>query len=145
MEQIASSANLNQAYKRVKANRGAPGVDGMTVDDLRPWIAENKDAMLTALLDGSYRPQPGRGVEVPRGAAHWRQTRAADHPPLSGGRDDAVRRQHRATRRHAARRSAHSLNAKGNFCLRLSWSSRRLVRGHDRPMVSWKGNGVPDD
>jgi RNA-directed DNA polymerase len=42
MEKIASSANLNQAYKRVKANRGAPGVDGMTVDDLRPWIAANK-------------------------------------------------------------------------------------------------------
>jgi hypothetical protein len=66
MEQIGSSANLNQAYKRVKANRGAPGVDGMTVDDLRPWIAENKDAMLTALLDGSYRPQPVRVVEIPK-------------------------------------------------------------------------------
>ena len=42
MEKIASSANLNQAYKRVKANQGAPGVDGMTVSDLRPWIAANK-------------------------------------------------------------------------------------------------------
>ena len=42
MERIASSANLNQADKRVKANRGAPGVDGMTVDDLRPWITKNK-------------------------------------------------------------------------------------------------------
>src|SRR5215831_14026795 len=39
MEKIASSANLNEAYKRVKTNHGAPGVDGMTVADLRPWIA----------------------------------------------------------------------------------------------------------
>jgi retron-type reverse transcriptase len=42
-------------------------------------------------------------------------------------------------RRNPARRSAHSLNAKGNFCLRLSWSSRRLVRGHDCPMVQLEG------
>ena len=73
MEQIASSANLNQAYKRVKANRGAPGVDGMTVDDLRPWIARNKDALLIALLDGSYQPQPVRGVEIPKPGGGKRQ------------------------------------------------------------------------
>jgi hypothetical protein len=73
MEQIASSANLNQAYKRVKANRGAPGVDGMTVDDLRPWIASNKDTLLTALLDGSYQPQPVRGVEIPKPGGGKRQ------------------------------------------------------------------------
>ena len=73
MERIASSANLNRAYKRVKANRGAPGVDGMTVDDLRPWIAENKDALLTALLDGSYQPQPVRGVEIPKPGGGKRQ------------------------------------------------------------------------
>src|SRR5215472_9039069 len=73
MEKIASSANLNQAYKRVKANQGAPGVDGMTVSDLRPWIAVNKDALLTALLDGSYQPQPVRGVEIPKPGGGKRQ------------------------------------------------------------------------
>ncbi|MER9058396.1 hypothetical protein [Mesorhizobium sp. M0910] len=59
MEQAASSANLNQAYKRVKANKGAPGVDGMTVADLRGWIADNREGLIVSLLDGSYRPQPG--------------------------------------------------------------------------------------
>jgi RNA-directed DNA polymerase len=73
MEKIASSANLNQAYKRVKANQGAPGVDGMTVNDLRPWIAVNKDALLTALLKGSYQPQPVRGVEIPKPGGGKRQ------------------------------------------------------------------------
>lgn len=66
MEQVASSANLNQAYKRVKANKGAPGVDGMTVDDLRGWIADNRERLIVSLLDGSYRPQPVRGVEIPK-------------------------------------------------------------------------------
>jgi len=73
MEKIASSANLNQAYKRVKANHGAPGVDGMTVTDLRLWIAENKDALITALFDGSYQPQPVRGVEIPKPGGGQRQ------------------------------------------------------------------------
>lgn len=66
MEQVASSANLNQAYKRVKANKGAPGVDGMTVADLRGWIADNRERLIASLLDGSYRPQPVRGVEIPK-------------------------------------------------------------------------------
>ena len=61
MERVAASANLNQAYKQVKANRGAPGV--MTVDDLRPWLAVHKDALVASLRDGSTRPQPVRGVE----------------------------------------------------------------------------------
>jgi len=73
MEKVASSANLNQAYKRVKANQGAPGVDGMTVSDLRPWIAANKDALIIALLDGSYQPRPVRGVEIPKPGGGKRQ------------------------------------------------------------------------
>ncbi|MGA7523791.1 MAG: hypothetical protein WBW84_15175, partial [Acidobacteriaceae bacterium] len=42
MEAVSSAANLNLAYKRVKANRGSAGVDGMTVGDLRGWIAANR-------------------------------------------------------------------------------------------------------
>jgi len=51
MEKVASSANLNQAYKRVKANGGAPGVDGMTVQALRPWIAENRERLICKSMD----------------------------------------------------------------------------------------------
>jgi RNA-directed DNA polymerase len=66
MEEVASSANLNRAYKRVKANQGAAGVDGMTVSDLRCWIAESRERLIASLLDGSYRPQPVRGVDIPK-------------------------------------------------------------------------------
>jgi RNA-directed DNA polymerase len=66
MEEVASSANLNRAYKRVKANGGSPGVDGMTVADLRSWTSFNRERLIASLLDGSYRPQAVRGVEIPK-------------------------------------------------------------------------------
>ena len=66
MEEVCQRANLNQAYFRVKANQGAPGIDGMTVDDLLPWIAEHKQELLSSLLDGSYRPSVVRGVVIPK-------------------------------------------------------------------------------
>ena len=64
MEEVCQRANLNRAYDRVKANKGAPGIDGMTVDDLFFWIAEHKQGLLSSLLDGSYRPSAVRGVEA---------------------------------------------------------------------------------
>jgi RNA-directed DNA polymerase len=73
MERVVSSANLNRAYKRVKANKGAPGVDGMTVGELRSWLACNKDALVAALVQGSYRPQPVKGVEIPKPGGGVRQ------------------------------------------------------------------------
>lgn len=73
MEQVVTSANLNQAYKRVKANHGAAGVDGMTVAELRAWIANNRAGLIAALLDGSYRPQPVRGVSIPKPSGGERQ------------------------------------------------------------------------
>lgn len=66
MEKIANPKNLNQAYKRVKANKGAPGIDGMTVNEMREFIAEHKEELLKSLLEGSYRPRPVREVEIPK-------------------------------------------------------------------------------
>lgn len=73
MERVASSANLNLALKRVKANKGAPGVDGMTVHDLRSWLVRHQDLLMVELVRGVYRPQPVKGVEIPKPGGGMRQ------------------------------------------------------------------------
>jgi RNA-directed DNA polymerase len=64
MERVCERGNLNRAYKRVKANRGAPGIDGMTVGELYDWLTEHKGELVESLLDGSYEPQPVLGKEI---------------------------------------------------------------------------------
>lgn len=66
MEKICESSNLNRAYKRVKANKGAAGIDGMNVDELSSWLAEHKRTLIESLLTGDYQPKPVRGVEIPK-------------------------------------------------------------------------------
>jgi RNA-directed DNA polymerase len=73
MEQVCERDNLNRAYKRVKANKGSAGVDGMTVDGLYEWIKEQKQSLIASLLDGSYQPQPVRGVEIDKPGGGVRQ------------------------------------------------------------------------
>jgi len=73
MEEVASSANLNQAYRRVKANKGAAGVDAMSIADLLPWLRENRERLIVSLLDGSYQPKTVRGVEIPKPGGGTRQ------------------------------------------------------------------------
>jgi RNA-directed DNA polymerase len=73
MEAVSGAANLDRAYKRVKGNGGAPGVDGMTVDALRDWIAANRERLTAGLLDGSYKPRPVRGVSIPKPGGGERQ------------------------------------------------------------------------
>jgi len=73
MEDVCNRENLNRAYKRVKANKGSAGVDGMTVHGLKTWLAEHKEALIASLLDGSYEPQPVRGVEIPKPGGGVRQ------------------------------------------------------------------------
>jgi RNA-directed DNA polymerase len=66
LEQILSRENLNRAYKQVKRNKGAGGIDGMQVDELLPFLKENKDKLLQSLRGGKYRPKPVRRVEIPK-------------------------------------------------------------------------------
>lgn len=73
MEQVVARDNLNRAFKRVAANKGAPGVDGMTVEALCEWSATHKEALIASLLDGSFQPQPVRGVQIPKPGGGVRQ------------------------------------------------------------------------
>ncbi len=57
---------LNLAYKRVKANKGSHGVDGMTVDELLQYLKQNGEALRANILEGRYSPQPVRRVEIPK-------------------------------------------------------------------------------
>ncbi|MCF2941950.1 group II intron reverse transcriptase/maturase [Paenibacillus alkaliterrae] len=66
LEQIVSRDNLNQAFKRVKANKGSHGIDGMGVDALLQYLKENGEAIKQSILDGTYRPNPVRRVEIPK-------------------------------------------------------------------------------
>ena len=73
MEQVCDPGNLLRAYRRVRSNKGTPGVDGMTVHDLADWLRENSEALTASLLDGTYRPQPVRGVQIPKPGGGQRQ------------------------------------------------------------------------
>ena len=66
LEEIVSSQNLNRAYKRVKKNKGAGGVDGMGVDELLQYLKDNGDELRKSIQTGTYRPQPVRRVEIPK-------------------------------------------------------------------------------
>ena len=67
MEVITSKENLNRAYKKVVANKGASGVDGVTVEELGAYIRENKDTIVNSLRKRTYMPKPVRRVYIPKG------------------------------------------------------------------------------
>lgn len=73
MEKICNRANLNQAYKRVKANKGAPGVDRVSVKALGEYISNHKEQLIETLLSGSYKPNPVRQVMIPKPGGGERQ------------------------------------------------------------------------
>src|SRR5450631_3733308 len=66
MEEVCGRENCKQALKRVKANKGSPGVDGMTVHDLLGYLKEHWPGIREQLLSGTYKPQPVRRVEIPK-------------------------------------------------------------------------------
>lgn len=66
LEKIVDRNNLNRAFKQVKSNKGAPGIDGMSVEDALPWLRENKAELLESIRQGKYKPQPVRRKEIPK-------------------------------------------------------------------------------
>ncbi len=64
MEEVIERGNLREALRRVKANKGSPGVDGMRVDELAGYLKEHWPAIREHLLSGTYKPQPVKRVEI---------------------------------------------------------------------------------
>jgi len=67
-ERMLSPENLGRALRRVRANAGAPGADGMTTEELVPWLREHWAQVRQALDAGTYRPSPVRRVVIPKPA-----------------------------------------------------------------------------
>ena len=66
LEKILGPDNMNLAYKRVRANKGSHGVDGMKVDELLQYLKQNGNQIRQSILGGTYRPSPVRRVEIPK-------------------------------------------------------------------------------
>jgi len=66
MERVVEGGNAKAALKRVKQNKGSPGIDGMTVDELPSWLVTGWPAVREQLLAGTYRPKPVREQEIPK-------------------------------------------------------------------------------
>lgn len=64
--QVLDRTNLQRALKKVRQNKGAPGIDGMTVDALPDYLRQHWPTLRAALVAGTYRPQPVRRVEIPK-------------------------------------------------------------------------------
>ena len=67
LERILDRENLNRAYKRVRANKGAPGIDGMSVEGALEWLKEHGEELLESIRSGEYKPSPVRRKEIPKG------------------------------------------------------------------------------
>jgi len=66
LDAVVERGNVQAALKRVQQNKGSPGGDGMTVDELHPWLVGNWEAVRAKLLDGNFQPTPVREQEIPK-------------------------------------------------------------------------------
>ena len=66
LDLILRKDNLNKAYKKVKSNKGKGGIDGMQVDELLLFLRENQETLIQEIMNGRYKPNPVRRVEIPK-------------------------------------------------------------------------------
>src|SRR6266852_893310 len=64
MEEVCERENLREAWRRVKANKGSAGVDGITIGGLSDYLKQHGSAIRKQLLNGTYEPKPVRRVEI---------------------------------------------------------------------------------
>src|SRR5437588_11388406 len=81
MEEVCERENLKAALRQVKANKGSPGVDGMTVGGIKDYLKQHWPAIREQLLKGTYEPKPVRRVEIPQAG---RRGAKAGHPDGGG-------------------------------------------------------------
>jgi RNA-directed DNA polymerase len=67
MQDVLSTRNIQLAVERVKSNKGTAGIDGVKVTELDAFMTENWGRIKVELLNGTYKPQAVRGVEIPKG------------------------------------------------------------------------------
>ena len=73
MERVVERSNAKAALKRVRQNKGSPGIDGMTVDELPKYLVEHWEAIRAQLLDGTYQPKPVRRQDIPKSGGGIRE------------------------------------------------------------------------
>lgn len=73
IEKVLDRNNLNDAYRRVKRNKGVPGIDGMTVEELGPYLREHRQEIKEAIRAGKYKETPVKRVEIPKPDGSKRQ------------------------------------------------------------------------
>ena len=73
MEEVCDRSNLERAWKRVRANKGGPGADGLTIDDTATYLREHWPTIRAQLLTGTYTPQPVKRVDIPKPAGGVRR------------------------------------------------------------------------
>ena len=66
MEEILSEKNLKMAIRKVKQNKGAPGVDKMTVQEVEHWFEQYREELISKIMDKQYRPMPVKRVYIPK-------------------------------------------------------------------------------
>lgn len=74
LEEVLRRENLVKAYHKVRANKGAPGIDGMTVDDLKASLKEHWPRIKEQLISGTYIPQPVRRVDIPKSSGKGKRS-----------------------------------------------------------------------
>ena len=102
MEAVVEPGNLRKALARVRRNKGAPGVDGLTFDELGEHLQDHRPEIRSRVLAGTYAPRPVRRVEIPIGVP-TALDRFTQQAVLQGDRDEDFSH---ASYRFRSRRSA---------------------------------------